>query len=42
MVETMHATEQLLAGFGEAARCESVGQVSAILPGLEVSGQREL
>lgn len=34
----MQALEQLLAALGEAARFESVGQVPAVLPGLEVKG----
>jgi hypothetical protein len=38
MVETRQSLQQLLAGLGEAARFESVGQVSAVLPGLEVKG----
>ena len=38
MVEATQALQQLLAGLGEAARFESVGQVSAVLPGLEVKG----
>ena len=38
MVEARQSLQQLLAGLGEAARFESVGQVSAVLPGLEVKG----
>ncbi len=38
MVETRQSLQQLLAGLGEAARFESVGQVSTVLPGLEVKG----
>src|SRR5205085_12506450 len=38
MIEATQALEQLLAGLGEAARFESVGQVPAVLPGLEVEG----
>ncbi len=38
MVDTTHGLQQLLAGLGEAARFESVGQLSAVLPGLEVKG----
>src|SRR5262249_28048335 len=38
MIEATQAMEQLLAGLGEAARFESVGQVPAVLPGLEVHG----
>ncbi|HYV38767.1 MAG TPA: 2OG-Fe(II) oxygenase, partial [Gemmataceae bacterium] len=38
MVEASQSFQQLLAGLGEAARFESVGQVSAVLPGLEVKG----
>ena len=38
MIEATQALEQLLAGLGEAARFESVGQVPAVLPGLEVRG----
>ncbi len=38
MIEATQALEQLLAGLGETARFESVGQVPAVLPGLEVQG----
>lgn len=38
MVDAMQTLEQVLAGLGEAARFESVGQVPAVLPGLEVNG----
>ena len=38
MIEATQALEQLLAGLGEAARFESVGQVPGVLPGLEVHG----
>ena len=38
MVEAMQSLQQLLAGLGEAARFESVGQLSAVLPGLQVKG----
>lgn len=38
MIEATQTLEQLLAGLGEAARFESVGQVPAVLPGLEVQG----
>jgi predicted 2-oxoglutarate/Fe(II)-dependent dioxygenase YbiX len=38
MVDTTQALQQLLAGLGEGARFESVGQLSAVLPGLEVKG----
>jgi hypothetical protein len=38
MVEARQALQQLLAGLGEAARFESVGQFAAVLPGLEVKG----
>ena len=38
MGEATQALQQLLAGLGEAARFESVGQLPAILPGLEVKG----
>jgi hypothetical protein len=38
MVEARQSLQQLLAGLGEAARFESVGQLAAVLPGLEVKG----
>ncbi len=38
MVEARRALQQLLAGLGEASQFESVGQLPAILPGLEVKG----
>lgn len=38
MIETRQALQQLLAGLGEAARFESVGQLPAVLPGLDVKG----
>src|SRR5204863_8974207 len=38
MVESRPALQQLLAGLGEATRFVSVGQFSAVLPGLEVKG----
>jgi predicted 2-oxoglutarate/Fe(II)-dependent dioxygenase YbiX len=38
MVEARQSLQQLLVGLGEAARFELVGQVSAVLPGLEVEG----
>src|SRR5262245_53180008 len=38
MIEAAQGLEQLLAGLGEAARFESVGQIPAVLPGLEVKG----
>jgi hypothetical protein len=38
MVEASLALQQLLAGLGEASQFVSVGQVSAVLPGLEVKG----
>ena len=38
MVETRQAMLKLLAGLGEASQFVSVGQVPAVLPGLEVEG----
>ncbi len=38
MVEARQALQQLLAGLGEASRFVSVGQLPAVLPGLEVKG----
>src|SRR5438105_3669736 len=38
MVEARQSLQQLLARLDEAARFESVGQASALLPGLEVKG----
>lgn len=38
MIETRQSLQQLLAGLGEAAHYESVGQVCAALPGLAVKG----
>jgi hypothetical protein len=38
MDEARQSLQELLAGLGEAARFESIGQVSTVLPGLEVKG----
>jgi len=38
MIDTRQSLQQLLAGLGEAARFESVGQLPAVLPGLDVKG----
>lgn len=38
MVEARRALQQLLAGLGEASQFVSVGQLPAVLPGLEVKG----
>lgn len=38
MVEARQALQRLLAGLGEASQFVSVGQLSAVLPGLEVKG----
>jgi hypothetical protein len=38
MVEARQALQHLLAGLGEASHFVSVGQFSAVLPGLEVKG----
>lgn len=38
MIEAKQALQQLLAGLGEASQFVSTGQLSAVLPGLEVKG----